>query len=369
MKVAIVHDWLINYGGAERVLESIHSLFPNAPVYTAVYNLENLPDSFKGFKIYPSFLQKLPFSKTKYQSYLPFMPLAFEEFNFSDYDLVISSSHSCAKGIIVKTKTLHISYVHTPMRYAWDLYHEYMNNEPMGIVKKLLVRPLMNNLRIWDRLSADRVDKFICNSYHVKQRIKKYYRKEAEVIYPPVNTDFFVPLKNPSLDYYLVVSRLVPYKQVDLIVQTFNKLRLKLKIVGMGSEYKRLRRLAKSNIEFLQKRTDEELRDLYANCKALIFAGEEDFGIAPVEAQSAGRPVIAYGKGGVLETVIDDRTGILFYESSIEALASAIYRLETLNLDSEKIRNNALKFDKQIFLQKFLAFVEHSYNELDNIIL
>lgn len=362
MKVALVHDWLTNYGGSEKCIEAIHFIFKDAPIYTTVFNPKNMPVNFKDMDIKTSFIQKLPWAKTKYQNYLPLMPLAFEEFDLSEFDLVISNSHSCAKGVRTLPNTLHISYVQTPMRYAWDLYNEYMKQNK-SYLSKLIIRPILSYLRMWDRLSADRVEHFICNSYNVQERIRKYYKREAEIIYPPVDTDFFKPSYQDHDGYFLVISRLVSYKRIDLIIETFNKLNLPLKIVGTGGEFKSLKRKARSNIEFLGYQPDEKLKELYANCQAFIFAAEEDFGITPVEAQSAGRPVVAYGFGGTRETVIENKTGIFFYEQSIEALASAVHRLRTMKFNCEEIRNNALKFDKKIFFKKFKDFVLNKYEE------
>ena len=349
MRIAIVHDWLTNYGGAERVIEAMHELFPQAPIYTSVYNPDKLPSSFKNMDIRTSFIQKFPFAKTKYKTYLPFMPQAFEDMDLGAYDVVISNSHACAKGIIVKPQTLHISYVHTPMRYAWDFYHDYMRFEKISGLKRIIINSIMSYLRLWDRLSAERPDFIMANSHNIRRKIKKYYSRNSEVLYPPVETALFKPLANPSLDYYLVASRLVPYKRVDIAVEAFNKLGFKLKIVGSGSDFKKLRKMAKNNIEFSGKTSDEELKNLYANCKALIFPGEEDFGIVPLEAQASGRPVIGYAKGGLLETVIDRQTGIFFMEQTVDSLINAVNEFENLKFDPVIIRNNALKFDTGVF--------------------
>jgi glycosyltransferase involved in cell wall biosynthesis len=362
MKLAIVHDWLTNMGGAERIIRIFHELFPDAPIYTMVHDKENMPKDFKEMDIRTSFIQKMPFGVKKYQSYLPLMPVAVEQFDLSDYDVVISSSTSCAKGVITRSDTVHICYCNTPMRYAWDMYHDYIKDK--NVVTKYTIAFLMNYIRLWDRISADRVDYYIANSKNVANRIKKHYKRESEVIYPPVNTDYYTPGDKVE-DFYLVVSRLVPYKRIDLVVEAFNKLGFPLKIIGDGSEFKRLRSMAKSNIKFLGRLSDEEVREHYRKCKAFIFPGEEDFGITPVETQACGRPVIAYGKGGTLETVIDDQTGVFFKEQTVEAIINAVKYFEKniFKFDSSIIRQNALNFSKNVFKQKIKEFVLKKYEE------
>lgn len=362
MKLAIVHDWLTNMGGAERIIRIFHELFSDAPIYTLVYNEENMPQDFRNMDIHTSFIQKLPFAEKKYQSYLPLMPTAVEQFDLSEYDMILSSSTACAKGVIPKTDTLHICYCNTPMRYAWDMYHEYTSSK--GRISKIIIAFLMNYIRLWDRLSADRVDYFIANSKNVARRIQKHYKRDAEVIYPPVNTNFYTPCGQAG-DYYLIVSRLVPYKKIDLAVEAFNRLGLPLKIIGDGSELKTLKSRAKTNIEFLGKLSDEEVRDYYRGCKAFIFPGEEDFGITPVEAQACGRPVIAYGKGGALETIVDQVTGMFFYEQSVEALTKAVTVFEETidNYNTEKIRQNALNFSEEVFKNKIVEFISKKHEE------
>jgi glycosyltransferase involved in cell wall biosynthesis len=364
VKIAIVHDWLTNMGGAERIIRIFHELFPDAPIYTMVYDKENMPKDFKEMDIRTSFIQKMPFGVKKYQLYLPFMPVAVEQFDLSEYDIVLSSSTACAKGIITRSDTLHICYCNTPMRYAWDMYHDYIKGK--NVVTKYTIAFLMNYIRLWDRISADRVDYYIANSKNVASRIKKHYKRESEVIYPPVNTDYYTPGDKVE-DFYLVVSRLVPYKRIDLVVEAFNKLGFPLKIIGDGSEFKRLKSLSKSNIEFLGRLSDEEVREHYRKCKAFLFPGEEDFGITPVEAQACGRPVIAYGKGGTLETVIDDQTGVFFREQTVEALINAVKYFEKniFKFDSSIIRQNALNFSKNVFKQKIKEFVLKKYEEFN----
>ncbi len=362
MKIAIVHDWLTNMGGSERIIRIFHELFPAAPVYTLVYNKKNMPADFKEMDIRTSFIQKMPFGRTKYRTYLPLMPTAIEQFDLSEYDVVLSSSSACAKGVLTGTDTLHICYCNTPMRYAWNMYHYYLPEKKLA---RIFISLLMNYIRIWDRLAADRVDYFISNSQNVARRIEKYYRRKSEVIYPPVNTDFYTPSAHPGGvdDYYLAVSRLVAYKRVDIAVAAFNQLGLNLKIIGTGPELKSLKKGAKANIEFLGNLSDEEVRGYYRRCKALIFPGKEDFGLTPVEAQSCGRPVIAYAKGGALETVIDGVTGVFFYRQDKEALIEKVdwFVKHSADFDSEHIREHAVKFTETVFKKEILDYVYSKY--------
>lgn len=361
MKVAIVHDWLTNMGGAERVIKVLHELFPAAPIYTLVYRKENMPPDFTNMDIRTSYLQKIPFGSKKYQILLPLMPTAIEQFDLSEYELVISSSSCCAKGVITRSDSIHICYCHTPMRYAWDFYHEYMDGKNSFL--KLLMGSAMNRIRMWDRLSADRVDFFIANSNNVKKRIQKHYRRDSVVIYPPVDTDFYSPAGDDAGDdesYYLIVSRLVPYKRIDLAVEAFNELGLPLVVIGDGSEAKKLKKIAKPNVSFLGRLSDEKVREYYRRCKAFIFPGEEDFGIAPVEAQSCGRPVIAFGRGGALETIVEGQTGMFFYEQNKDCLKEAVIKFEKefSTFDKKTIRNHALKFGIHRFKDQIIQFIE-----------
>lgn len=362
IKVAIIHDWLVVPGGAERIVNLMLDIFPDADVYTTVYDSHSMEGSIRTKKIYASFIQKLPFGRTKYQTYLPLMPIAVEQFDLTGYDLVISSSSSVAKGVVTDAKTLHICYCHTPMRYAWDLYHEYVGYEKPGLIKRSAIALLMNYIRMWDRLSADRVDYFIANSNYVARRIEKHYRRDSVTIYPPVNTEFYVP-NNKTKEYFLVVSRLVPYKRVDLVVETFNKLGLPLVIVGHGSEYKKLVSIAKPNIQFKGRLSDEEVKEYYASCKALIFPGEEDFGITPLEAMASGRPVIAFRGGGAMETVVDGKTGIFFTEQSVAAITDAVERFLSAEkgFDPTIIREHAVKFNEAEFKEALFSFIWAKY--------
>lgn len=366
IKLAIVCDWLTNFGGAEKVILALHELFPNAPIYTSVYNKGKMR-GFEDADIRTSYLQNFPFAKNRHQLYLPFLPGVFEKFDLSGYDIVISSSHSCAKGVITKPETLHVSYCHTPMRYAWEDSHNYLNEYATSSFVKSIAKIYMHRLRIWDRLSADRVDNFIANSHYVQKRIYKYYRKPSTVIHP------FVDVKNFEVSavkekYFLAVGRLTPYKKFELIVETFNQLGLPLKIAGTGVSMKTLKNMAKDNIEFLDHVSDDELKKLYSKARALIFPQVEDFGITPLEAMASGCPVIAYGKGGAMETVLDRKTGLFFHSQSVESLRHAIYQFQEINFKYQNIRKHAQKFDRDIFNGKILDFItEKWHHHVSNI--
>lgn len=365
-KIAIVHDWLTNFAGAEQVVLALMDLFPKAPIFTSLYKKEKFPQTFQKRKVITSDLQKFGF--LKHQLLFPFMGKAFEQFDLSDYDIVISSSHASSKGVITKPKTLHICYCHTPTRYLWSHYHEYLNQMEFGILNPLVkwrMPKIAHKLRIWDRLAADRVDLWIANSKNVAKRIEKYYRRNAEVIYPPVNTKLYKPSLETE-DFYLICSRLIPYKKIDVVIEVFNELNLPLKIVGRGSIEKELKKLAGANIEFLGRLDDNKLKEYYSKTKALIFPTEEDFGIVPVEAMASGRPVIAYKKGGVTETVISNVTGIFFESQTKETLISAVKKFQKLKFNSETIRKHAEKFDTKIFKEKMENFVFQNYERFLN---
>lgn len=361
MKVAIVHDWLANMGGSERCVLAFHELYPEAPVFTTVYNQAKLPDEFKTMDIRTSFIQKLPRAKEKYQTYLPLMPLAVEQFDLTEFDLVITSSHACCKGVITRPDALNICYCYTPIRYVWQLYHEYMRLEEMGRLKRLVIPPIMNYLRIWDRLAADRVDEFIAISGVVAERIRKYYRRDAAVIYPPVDTARYQPGSTVE-DYFLVVSRLVPYKRVDLAVAACSATGQPLLVVGDGPEYVRLKEMAKPNVKFLGRISDEEVARLYATCQALIFPGNEDFGMTPVEVQAAGRPVIAFRAGGTLETVKEGITGEFFDELDADSLARVLRSFDPAKYKMEDMVENARIFDVDSFKKQFIEYVNKVYS-------
>ncbi len=361
MKVAIVHDWLTGLRGGEKVLEVLCELYPDAPIYTLFCDYERISPFLRERKIKTSFLQGFPFRKKKYRSYLPLFPLAVEQFDLRDYDLVLSSSHCVAKGVLTTAETCHICYCHTPLRYGWDMYQEYFGRN-RGLTGRLLIYPVMNYLRLWDVSSSNRADYFIANSRYVAGRIEKHYRREAEVIHPPVDTEFFEP-GGERREFYLVVSALVPYKRIDVAVDAFTNLGYPLKIAGGGPEKKRLQKRAGGNVEFLGEVSRGELKTLYQECRMLIFPGIEDFGIAPLEAQSAGSPVIAYGRGGLLETVIENETGLFFHAQTPGSLEEALKRSSGMVFEPQKIRENGLKYDRALCKEKIGVFIERKFEE------
>ena len=361
MKVALVHDWGNQVGGAERVLLALKEMFPDAPVYMSMYDAMVMPAVCRTWDIRTSFMDRLPLVKRHHQPFLPLYPLAFEQFDLSEFDLVISNKSGFCHGIITLPETLHISYCLTPTRFVWE-YRSYARREGIGRLANVLLQPLLNYLRTWDRLAADRVDHFVAISREVQRRIRKYYRRDSMVIYPPVETDQFV-LEDGHDDYFLIVSRLIPYKRIDLAVEAFNKLGLPLKIVGEGRDRRALEQAAGSTVEFLGRVPDDEMRVLLQRCRAFVFPGYEDFGIAPLEANAAGRPVIAYRAGGALDTVVEGKTGLFFAQPTPESLAASVRALDDVIFDPAAIRQHALRFDKAVFQRKLMRFVETRYAE------
>ncbi len=375
MKVALVYDRVNKWGGAERVLLSLHKLFPDAPLYTSVYDQKKASWA-KVFDIRTSFLQRLPFS-FRHELYASLMPIAFEYFNFDKYDVVISVTSEAAKGIITKPKTIHICYCLTPTRYLWSGYDEYFKNPIFRFISK----PIVSYLRIWDRIAAQRPDKYIAISKEVQSRIRKYYGRDSAVVYPPVIIDgrrWKIEDSNlkmegrrsidhlastvkelpstfhPPSSYFLIVSRLVPYKRIDIAIAAFNKLKLPLKIIGSGSEEKHLKSLAEPNIEFLGYLTDKELVRYYMDCRSLIFPGIEDFGLSILEAQSFGRPVIAFKGGGALETIIEGKTGLFFNEQNAKSLIMAINQFNNMIINPQDCINQAKRFSFEEFKREFM---------------
>jgi glycosyltransferase involved in cell wall biosynthesis len=359
MKIALVHDYLNQYGGAERVLEELHDLYPDAPIYTSMYAPDIMPASYRKMDVRTSFMQRLPGVTRHHQQYLPFYPLAFESFSLDQYDVVLSNSSAFCKGIVTGPQTLHICYCLTPMRWVWD-YRGYVERESLGKLARLGLPPVISALRAWDVATSNGVDEFIAISRTVAARIRKYYRRDSVVIYPPVRTELFESVGPPG-DYYLVVSRLIPYKRIDLAVDAFNTLGLPLKIVGDGRDRAALQARARPNVQFLGRVAEDELGELFRGCRAFLFPGEEDFGIAPVEAQAAGRPVVAFAGGGALDTVVDGVSGVLFSERSAESLAAAVRRLEGLTLDPLAIQANAQRFDRSVFRAELDRCVRDAY--------
>ncbi len=359
MKVALVHDYLTQYGGAERVLEVFCELFPNASIYTIIYDKKLIEKKFPNRKIYSSFLQNIPFAKKHHRSFLLLMPFAVEQFDLSDYDLVISDSASYAKGVITLPETKHICYCHTPTRYAWDDSHKYIRDFPFPEFVKKFIPYFMTYIRSWDFQASQRPDIYIANSNFVAGRIKKYYKEDPIVVHPPVDIDKF-GISDIDGGYFLMVGRLLSYKRFDLAVSAFSKLGLPLKIIGDGPERKRLEAMASKNIEFLGALSDDDLKVYYQRAKALIFPQEEDFGIVPLEAMASGRPVIAYGSGGAKETVVDGVTGLFFGSQTEESLLDAVLRFEKLSFDKKKIREHAEKFNKDIFIKNIKKVIDEA---------
>jgi glycosyltransferase involved in cell wall biosynthesis len=364
LKTAIVHDWLTGMRGGEKCLEVMCELYPDADLFTLIYRHGHLSPAIERMKIRTSWIQNLPGRQVYYRHLLPLFPSAVESFDLSGYDLVISSSHCVAKGAVTAPETLHLCYCYTPMRYAWDQYEQYFGAHRVGGLKRLVIGPLIRRLQRWDAATADRVDSYVAISRHVAKRIMKYYDRKAVVIYPPVDISSFAPSSGGG-GYYLMVNALAPYKRVDLAIEAFNGLGRELRIVGTGQDMERLRQLAARNVRFLGWVSREELAEQYAGCRAFIFPGEEDFGITPLEAQASGRPVIAYGRGGVLETVRphgrrDEPTGVFFHEQTPSSLAEAVRSFEEREGDfsPEAIRASVLPFDRPRFASEFAAFVE-----------
>ncbi len=364
MKIALVHDHLAQMGGAEKVLQVLCEMFPSAPVYTLLYNEENIKKNFPNIYLEPSIIHKLPGGKKHYKWYMPLMPMAVEFFDLSDYDIVISDSSSFAKGVITKPETFHLCYCHTPTRYLWSDTHQYINDLSYNKYFKKIISLVLNYIRMWDRLASDRVDKYLTNSKTSLKRIKKYYQKDAKIIYPSINMEDF-KISDILEDYYLAGCRLVPYKRLDIVIEAFKKNGLKLKIFGDGIDEERLKNLAKDykNIEFLGRVSDEEKSILYSKCIAFINPQIEDFGITPVEAMASGRPVIAQKKGGSLESVVENETGILFNKESAEDINLAIQKLEKMQINPEKIRKHARKFSKENFKKQFLEYLDTEYKK------
>jgi glycosyltransferase involved in cell wall biosynthesis len=362
MKIALVHDYLVQYGGAERVLECFTEIWPYAPIYTLIYDEEKTHGIFKGKRIYTSFLQNFPYSRKNHRIFPPLMPPAIEQFDFSQYDIVLSDSSSYAKGIITPPGTLHICYCHTPMRYAWDDCQKYIDEFGFPRFVKKIVPFFMNYIRVWDRVSADRPDEYIANSKFVSGRIKKYYKRNSAVINPPVDINKF-HLEETKGDFFLMVGRLMIYKRFDIVIETFNALGWPLKIIGRGPDENRLRKMAKGNIEFTGRLSDEELAKTYAEAKAFIFPQEEDFGIVAVEAMSSGAPIIAFRGGDIVEHVTPGQEGIFFNEQTVDSLIEALKKFEPEDFDPRKIREKALPFDREIFKEKIKKYTENSLRE------
>lgn len=369
MKVAIVHDWLTNYGGAETFVELWLRMYPQADIFTLIYDKNKMKGHFEGTKIFTSKLQKLPFATKLYTKLLVFMPKAFESFDFSSYDLVLCSSSSCAKGVIVPPHVPQIAYIHTPMRYAWDLFFAYRKRS--SFLTRFFMDRWMPSIRQWDYISAQRIDTIVANSYYIARRIKKFWNRDSSVIYSPLNNKRFYPdFTKKREDFYIAFSRLVPYKRMDLAISAIKGTGKKLVVIGSGSEEKKLRMLAQEdpNITFTGRVSDEELRNYMQTCKALIFCAEEDFGLAPLEAQACGAPVIAFGRGGACETVINEKTGIFFPLQEIDSVKTAIENFESLYEKGvfipEEISKHANTFTEERFRKQFFEIVKQTQERI-----
>lgn len=361
MKIALVHDYLSQDGGAEQVLRTFHHIWPEAPIFV----LFNRPGSVPGFEdadVRESFLRWLPGARTRFQWYLPLMPMATENYNLREFDVVLSSTSAFAKGVLTRPDALHISYCHTPPRYLWTDTQEYVAELKYNRLVKAVLPRVLHNLRLWDKMSVDRVDYFIANSNVVRQRIQKYYRRESDIIYPPVLAKEYQPVEVSAVgDYYVTGGRLVYYKRFDLVIHVFNRLGWPLKIFGTGPHLAKLRAMAKPNIQFVGRVNEAEKAKLLAHARAFIHPQVEDLGITPLESMAAGRPVIAYGAGGVTETVVPGDTGLFFYEQNWESLLDTLVHFDYQAWDPAKIRARAERFDEDIFRDRIRNYVEEKY--------
>lgn len=355
MKVALVHDFLMQMGGAEKVLEVLHGMFPDAPVYTSAYDPAVMPDPYRAWDIRTTFLQRLPWKKRTHRLALLLYPLAFETLDLTGYDLVISSSSCFAKGVVTSPDALHLCYTHTPMRFAWGS-REYLARERGRGRWQGLLAPGLHYLRLWDAATAGRVDQYVANSSIVARRIRKFYGRDSRVIHPPVDTARY-QIASDIGDYYMIASRFIPYKRLDLAVEAFTRLGRPLKIVGDGRQRGELARQAGPNVEFLGRVSDTELARLLARAKAYVMPGEEDFGIAPVEANACGRPVIAYAAGGALDSQVDGETGVLFEEQTVDSLCAAVHRADAIEFDPQLIQAHARLFDTEMFQEQMLQVI------------
>lgn len=372
MKVAIVCDWLVTYAGAERVLEQILEIYPEADLFAVVDFIKPGERGFiKNKPVTTTFIQNLPKAKTKYRSYLPFMPIAIEQLDVSAYDLVISSSHCVAKGVLTGPNQIHISYVHSPIRYAWDLQHQYLRESGLDHgLKGKVAKAILHYMRMWDMRTSNGVDYFIANSQFIAKRIWKCYRRKADVIYPPVDIDSFT-FCDTKEDYYMTASRMVPYKKIDIIVEAFTQMPdKKLIVIGAGPDFEKIKAKAGPNVQMMGYQPNEVLREKMQKAKAFIFAAEEDFGIVPVEAQACGTPVIAYGKGGALETVqsVDNSvqpTGVFFRQQTCDSLINAIQQFEFFEnkISYKSCRINAERFGSKMFRDNLKSFIESKLKE------
>ncbi|MCA9731713.1 MAG: glycosyltransferase [Deferribacteres bacterium] len=380
LKIALVHDWLTGMRGGEQVLLEFCRLFPSADIFTLIHVPGKLHPEIEKHRITTSFLQKIPGIRSHYRKFLPLFPVAMENFDLTGYDLVLSTSHCVAKGIITRPDALHVSYIHSPMRYIWDLHFTYFPAQKGNVLARAAYRFFANFLRMWDVASSSRVDFFVANSSFVARRIRKFYHRESAILNPPVNVDHFATTDEVA-DYYVVFSSLVPYKRVDLAVDAFAELGLPLKVIGTGPELANLQKRASANVEFLGWQSDAEVARLLSQAKALVFPGLEDFGIIPVEANACGTPVIAFGRGGVQDSIspldvekqVEQPTGLFFYEQSVESLVQAIRSFEENEIffnDRPAIRRHTFRFQNSLFRQRFFDFLlfasKDDFNDIYN---
>jgi len=370
VKIAIIHEWLVTYAGSERVIEQILQIFPDADLFCLVDTLSDKERLFlKGKKVKTSFLQSFPFKKKLYRHYLPFMPIAVEQFDLSGYDMIISNCHAVSKGVITSPEQLHLSYIHSPIRYAWDMQNDYFHTSRSRSITNLIARAVLHYIRIWDIAASSRPDLIFANSSFIGRRIRKIYRRESKVLYPPVDTEFF-SYKETKTDYYLTASRLVPYKQINLIAEAFRDMPdKKLIIIGNGPDKEKIKRVHAGNIQFLGYQNATVLRDYMQNARAFIFAAKEDFGITPLEAQACGTPVIAFGQGGVSETIqglgTSKPTGVFFMEQSANAICEAVKVFESRSntIKTAACRKNAERFSNERFQREFKELFQKAWHD------
>ena len=358
MRVALIHDWLTGMRGGEKVLELLCEQYPDADIFTLFHRPGSVSPTIERHRIRPSLLQYLPYARAHYRTLLPLYPFAIEQFDLDGYDLVISSSHCAAKAVIAPGRARHLCYCHSPMRYAWDQFDAYFGPAAKGhLASRLFYRPIMARLARWDAATASRVDRFVANSRHVAGRIGRYYNREASIVYPPVDTTFYGPADVSPESHFLIVSALVPYKRIDLAIAACRQLGAALRIVGDGPERERLERAADGSVAFLGALSNEAIREEYRRAMAIILPGEEDFGIVPVEAQACGRPVVAFGRGGALETVVDGETGVLFEEPTAASLAAALSRVAAMRIDGTRLRGHAEQFSRERHAQQMRELI------------
>ena len=361
MRVALVHDWLNGMRGGEKVLEALCDRYPDADIFTLFHVPGSVSEKIARHRITTSGLQKLPFAVTHYRRYLPLYPTAVEQFDLDGYDLVISSSHCAAKAIVAPGRARHLCYCHSPMRYAWDQFDAYFGPDRVGaLASRWLYGPILRRLARWDAATASRVGRFVANSRHIAGKIRRYYNREATIVYPPVDTIFYHPDTTPSGQHFLIVSALVPYKRIDVAMDACHRVGARVRIIGDGPDRARLERHANGHVEFVGRASDEAIRDEYRRALAVLLPGEEDFGIVPVEAQACGRPVVALGRGGALETVIPGETGVLFEELTSESMAHALEQAAAARFDAERLRTNAQRFSHERHVERMDAVINET---------